>query len=192
MITSLSTTLSNQSWRLARARKVVATLGLVALLAVPVVLLVALQRSTSLKILRVGELIPGETLEAIEPGNASLKSTGGRSRAFFFFRADCPRCRTEIPSLNEAERRFGAMVDFVAIALGDKREAEAFMQTHDVRMRVFVDERGGVGKLFGVSEVPALFLVNQSQRIQWVGIGEQSRGEIFRRLAMLAFSGSQN
>jgi peroxiredoxin len=188
----LSTTASNQSQRITHARKAMATLGLVALLAVPVVLLIALQRSTNPKILRTGELIPGEALEAIETGNVSLKSTSGRSRAFFFFRADCPRCRNEIPALNEAERRFGAMVDFVAIALGNKQGAEAFMRTHDVRMRVFVDERGGVGKLFGVSEVPALFLVNQSQRIQWVGIGEQPRREIFRRLAMLEGSGAQN
>jgi peroxiredoxin len=160
-------------------------MGLVALLAVPVFFLVVLQRSTNFRMLRAGDSIPAMGLDGVGSGGALLAGISGKRAAILFFSVDCPHCQNEIPIFNEAERRFGSDVDFVTIALNDGQKTESFVRTHDVRTKVHVDEKGIVGKLFGVSEVPALFLVSENQRIEWVGVGEQPRMELFRRLSAL-------
>ena len=180
---------TDQLYREPLIRKTLATVGLVVLLAVPAVFLVVLQRSTNLRMLRAGDSIPAAGLDGADPGGVLLAGISDRRTAILFFNVDCPHCQNEIPIFNEAERRFGSEVNFVAITLNDKQRTESFVQTHDVRTKVHVDERGTVGKLFGVSEVPALFLVNQGRKIEWVGIGEQPRTELFRRLSALVAKG---
>jgi peroxiredoxin len=166
--------------------KTMAILGLVGLLAIPALLLVVLQRSEYSRLLRTGESIPVDALSGFDPGDALRSAIDGKRAAILFFSADCPHCRWEIPIFNEAMKRFGAEVEFVAIALNDPQKTQAFVEANDIRVRVLIDEKGVVGKIFGVSELPALFLINQGQRIEWVGEGEQPKMELFRQLSKLA------
>ena len=176
---------TNQSSEGRLIRKTTAIFGLVALLAVPAFLLVVLQRSEFTRPLRAGDSIPVVTLGGVEPGGALLAGMSGKRAAILFFSVDCPHCQWEIPIFNEAMKRFASQVEFFAIALNDRQKTEMFVHANDIRVRVLVDEKGVVGRLFGISELPALFLVNEEQRIQWVGTGEQPRAEIFRRLSKL-------
>jgi thiol-disulfide isomerase/thioredoxin len=171
-------------------QKTMATFGLMALLTIPVFLLVVLQRSAKSKMLGAGDLIPVVAMGSIEPGDALLASITGRRAAILFFTADCPHCQREIPIVNEIAKQFASEIEFAAIALGDRKKTKAFVQTNSIGGRVLVDEKGVVGRLFGVSEVPALFFVDRDQRIAWVGVGEQSRGELLRRLSILTGDGS--
>jgi peroxiredoxin len=180
---------TDRSYREPLIRKTLATMGLVAILAVPAFLLVVLQRSTGLRMLRAGDSIPSARLDGVDPGGGLPVDIRGRRSAILFFSVNCPHCQNEIPIFNEAERRFGSDVSFIAITSSDKQKTELFVRTHDVRTKVYVDEKGIIGKLFGVSEVPALFLVNQDRRIEWVGVGEQPRAEFFRRLSALGANG---
>lgn len=182
---------TGQSYREPLIRKTLATMGLVALLAVPAFFLVVLQRSTNSRMLRAGDSIPTAGLDGVDPGGALLAGVNGKRAAILFFSVDCPHCQNEIPIFNEAERRFGFETEFIAIALNDKQKVESFVRTHDIRTRIISDERGVTGKLFGVSEVPALFLVNENRTIEWVGVGEQPRTELFHRLSALAIKGPQ-
>jgi peroxiredoxin len=176
---------ADQSRKESFFRKTLATMGLVALLAVPAFFLVVLQRSTNPRMLRAGDSIPTAGLDGVDAGGGVLAGITGKRAAILFFRVDCPHCQNEIPIFNEAERRFGSDVNFIAIALNDRQKTESFVRTHDVRTKVHIDEKGVVGKLFVVSEVPALFLVNEDQRIEWIGVGEQPKVEFFRRLSAL-------
>jgi peroxiredoxin len=176
---------TGQSYQKPLIRKTLAIMGLLALLAVPAFFLVVLQRSTNLRMLRAGDSIPVAGLNGVDLGSASPAGIMGKRAAILFFSVDCPHCKNEIPIFNEAERRFCSDVNFIAIALNERQKIESFVRTHDVRTKVYIDEKRVVGKLFGVSEVPALFLVNEDQRIEWVGVGEQPRTELFRRLSAL-------
>ena len=162
-----------------------AIFSLIALLAVPAFLLVVLQRSKYSQLLRAGDSIPVAILNGLDPGDVLRASIDGRCAAILFFSADCPHCQREIPIFNEAMKRFGSDVEFVAIALNDQQKTRAFVQTNDIKARVIVDEKGLVGKVFGISELPALFLVSDEQKVEWVGVGEQPRTELFRRLSKL-------
>jgi peroxiredoxin len=170
-------------------RKITAIFSLVALLAVPALLLVVLQRSEHSRLLRAGESIPAAALSGVEPGEALRADINKKRTAILFFSADCPHCQWEMPIFNEAMKRFGSEVEFIAIALSDPQKTQAFVQANDIRVRVLIDNKGVVGRIFGISELPALFLVNQEQEIEWVGVGEQPRMELFRRLSMLAAKG---
>jgi thiol-disulfide isomerase/thioredoxin len=165
-------------------RTAIAACGLVALLFVPVCLIVVLQRSEGSRLLRAGESIPA-ALSGVDPGDALLADISGRRAAILFFSVDCPHCQWQIPIFNEAMRRFGAEVEFVAVALNNRQKTEMFIQANDVRVKVLIDQKGGVGRIFGISELPVLFLVDQDQRVDWVGAGEQPRSEVFRRLSTL-------
>ena len=160
-------------------------MGLLALLAVPAFFLVVLQRSANSRILRAGDSIPTAGLDGVDAGGGLLAGITGKRAAVLFFSVACPHCQREILIFNEAERRFGSDVDFIAVALNDRQKAESFVRMHDVRTKIIIDEKGVRGKVFGVSEVPALFLVNENQRIEWVGVSEQPRTELFRRLSAL-------
>jgi thiol-disulfide isomerase/thioredoxin len=186
MDASSPATPTDQSYQEPLIRKTLATMGLVAVLAVPAFFLIVLQRSTHSRMLRTGDSIPTKAWGGVDLGDAPRGGISGKRAAILFFSVDCPHCQNEIPIFNEAERRFGSEMDFVAIALNDKQKVDSFVRTHDIRTKVHVDEKGTVGKLFGVSEVPVLFLVNENQRIEWIGIGEQPRTELFRRLSALA------
>jgi peroxiredoxin len=180
---------TDQSYQEAPIRKTIATIGLMALLAVPVFLFVVLQRSANLRTLRAGDSIPVASLGGVDPGDALLAGISGKRATILFFSVDCPHCQREISIFNEAGKRFASEVEFVAIALNDRQKTQTFVRTNDVGARVLIDEKGVVGRLFGVSELPALFLVNQDQKIEWVGVGEQPRTELLRRLSVLAGKG---
>jgi peroxiredoxin len=180
---------TDQSYRNLLIRKIMATIGLVALLTVPVFLLVVLQRSAKSRMLGAGDSIPVVALGGVDPGDVLLAGITGRRAAILFFSTDCPHCQREIPIFNEVVKQFASEVEFAAIALGDRQKTQAFVQTTDIGARVLIDEKGIVGKLFGVSEVPALFLVDYNQKIAWVGVGEQPRGELLRRLSILVSRG---
>lgn len=166
-------------------RKTLAALGVALLLAAPAFFLVLLQRSTNSQLLRVGDSIPAAALGGLDSGGAFVSGFSGKRTAILFFSVDCPRCQNEIPVFNEAERRFGSKVEFVAISLSAKKQTEAFVKAYDVRTIVLIDEKGIMGKRFGISELPAMFLVNQDQKVAWVGVGEHSRTALFRQLSAL-------
>ena len=172
-----------QAYQKPLIQKAIATIGLVALLAVPVFLLVVLQHSGNSRTLRAGDSIPVMAVGGVDPGDSLLVGISGKRAAILFFSVDCPRCQREIPTFNEAGRRFWSKIEFVAVSLNDRQKTQTFVQTNGIGARVFIDEKGIVGKLFGISELPALFLVNKEQKIEWVGVGEQSRTEVLRRLS---------
>ena len=176
---------TNRSSQDPHIRKTTAIFGLMALLAVPVFLLIVLQRSSNSRTLRAGDSIPIAALGSVDPGDALLAGISGKRAAILFFSVDCPRCQREIPIFNEAGRRFASEVEFVTVALNDWKKTQTFVRTNDVEARVLVDEKGVVGRLFGILELPALFLVNQDQKIEWVGVGEQPRTELLHRLSTL-------
>ena len=169
------------------SRKTIAAIGLVALLAAPAYLLVVLQQSAHSRTLKSGDPIPVTALESADPAIALLSGLSGKRTAILFFRVDCPHCQREVPIFNEAKKLFAEEVQFVAIALSDSQKAQTFVRSNNVESMVLIDDKGIVGRLFGVSEVPALFLVDEHQRIAWVGTGEQSRTEVLRRLSILTF-----
>ena len=172
-------------------RKIVAVIGLVALLAVPVFLLVVLQRSVNSRLLSKGDIISTAALVGVAPGEELLASTKGRPSAILFFSVDCPHCQREIPIFNEMVRRFGSKVEFVAVAFNDRQKATMFARTSTIPTKMIVDEKGVVGRIFGVSELPMFFLISHDQRIEWIGVGEQPKAELMRRLSELT-QGAEN
>jgi peroxiredoxin len=176
---------TSQSTKSQRRRKAVATIAFVTMLAGPALLLVVMQRSSLSRSLRPGDLIPEAKLSENNPGPSLLTSVESKIAAIFFFSIDCPHCQREIPLFNEAWRRFGDQVEFLAVAFSDEQKVGDFSRTHDIRLPVVVDPHVVTGRAFGISELPALFLINQDKTIEWIGTGERSKGEIFRRLSAL-------
>jgi hypothetical protein len=82
-------------------------------------------------------------------------------------------------------------VEFVAVAFNDRQKATMFARTSTIPTKMIVDEKGVVGRIFGVSELPMFFLISHDQRIEWIGVGEQPKAELMRRLSELT-QGAEN
>lgn len=171
-------------------RKSLAYVAFVVTVAAPALLLMVLQRSVHSSGLRAGDTIPTANLGRADQGRAVLAFTNGKNAALLFFSTNCPHCQWEIPVLNDATRRYGDRVEFAAIALNDTPRVQSFLRTNDVRLRVIIDEARNVARVFGIEEVPTLVLFNREKTITWIGSGEQTRGEVFRRLESLLISNS--
>jgi thiol-disulfide isomerase/thioredoxin len=176
---------THQSAEPSGRRKELVTIVFVAMLACPAYLLILLQRSTQSHLLRIGDLIPAVKLSESNKGQSLLAAIGGKSAAVFFFSTDCPHCQRQIPLFNEVCRRFGTRVEFVAIVISDEHKAISFVRVYGIRVPIIVDPEAVMGNTFAVSELPTLILINQDKTIEWIGVGERSRVEVFRRLSVL-------
>lgn len=185
METHSPVTATHQSIQDSGLRKAIAFTAFIALLAAPTIFFVMVQRSMNQRTLHSGESLPERELIVSSQGREILARIRRKDAAIFFFNTSCPHCQREIPILNEAWKRFGGDVEFVAVALNSEEKVRSFVKTTDVRIDVIVDEKGSLRKAFDVSELPSLFLVNRDEKVHWIGTGEQSREEIVRRLASL-------
>lgn len=173
---------SNQTSQKTHLQKSLASFGLMALLAIPVILLVAIKRSSGVHTLMSGQSIPTLVLSDVNSGDWSLMAMRGKRAAILFFSVDCPHCQREMVIFNEAQKSLWTDVEFVAISMSDRLKTRTFVQATKTLARVLVDEKGEASRLFGISELPTLFLVDRDQEVRRVIAGEQTRGAMLHRL----------
>ena len=169
----------------AATRKGIAAIGLVALLVVPVLALVLLQRSGSPHLLGVGERAPSVTLQSEDSTMVSLLDVSGMPTVVFFFSVDGPHCRKQMPVVSAAQARFGGSVRFLAVSESTKEKTHGFVKSANPLPLVLLDEKGAAAKAFGVWDLPSLFLVGRDQAIWQVFIGEHSAAILENELARL-------
>lgn len=162
--------------------KSLASLGLMALLAIPVFLIVAIKRSSSVHTLMAGDPIPPLILSDVNTGEWSLTTARGKRAAILYFSVDCPHCQREIAIFNDAQKSLWTEVEFIAISASNRPKTQMFVRATRTLARVLIDERGEAGQSFGISELPTLFLVNKDLEIQRVIVGEQTREAMLHQL----------
>ena len=173
---------SNEVNQKPQVQKSLASLGLMALLTIPVILIIAIKRSSTEHTLRVGDSIPPRVLSDVVSGEWSSASKSGKRVAVLFFSVDCPHCQREMVIFNEAQKALWTDVEFVAISMSDRKKTWAFVQTTRTLARVLIDEKGEAGRSFGIVELPTLFLVDKDQEVRRVITGEQTRGAMLHPL----------
>lgn len=116
------------------------------------------------KQLLVGEIAPDLRLERLGGGQESLRVTEPTLLAFF--KISCPTCQYTLPYLN----RVPAGVKVVGVSQNDAADTREFVDEFGLRFPILLDpeDRFPASNAFGITHVPAMFLLEPGGRIQRV------------------------
>ena len=168
-------------------KRLAAAVGLVALVIIPVVLLVLLQRAANTHTLRKGDAVPKLKLISLKSNEVSLEGFGGKQLALLFFSVDCPHCQKEISNFERLQKLFAEKITFLSVSLNERKKTEGYLKAHGLTVETLLDEQGEARRAFGIDEIPALFLVDGDLTVKHREIGE---GTLASRVKLLtAFGG---
>jgi thiol-disulfide isomerase/thioredoxin len=114
----------------------------------------------------VGKELPELALKYLD-AKPELK---GKAVVVEFWATWCPPCRKSIPHLNELNKKFkdkGLVI--LGITKEDENVVTKFRGTTPMEYTVAIDEKGDLGKTFGVSGIPHAFVVGKDGKIAWQG-----------------------
>lgn len=114
---------------------------------------------------------PAPALRAVDLAGRSVDLAAMRGRPVLvqFWGTWCPVCRMELESLQALSR--DRQVVTVAMQSGEESEIRAFMRKHHLNYTVIADPDGGIARRWGVSAVPAGFVIGPSGRIRFRVVG---------------------
>lgn len=122
--------------------------------------------------LAAGTRAPEFTLDRLEGGRLSLQEILSRGPALVaLYKISCPVCQMALPFL---DRISGGSLQVIAISQDDELGTGRFRETFKVAMPTLLDrDRDGypVSNAFGITHVPALFLVEQDGTISLASPG---------------------
>ena len=81
----------------------------------------------------------------------------------------CPVCRLEEDNINSISEDHTVIT--VAMQSGTAQEIKRYMSEKGLHFPVIVDEQGQLAQLFGVKGVPASFIINRDNSIEFVEVG---------------------
>jgi peroxiredoxin len=111
-------------------------------------------------------ILAGRTLDGKE---ISLAGSPGRPVLVHFWATWCPICRAEQESIESLARDYPTIT--VSMQSGDDQSVRRHMQAQGLDFPVINDPDGRLASRWGVSAVPATFVVDARGRIRFVEIG---------------------
>jgi len=148
----------------------------------------------SRKTLEAGDRAPDFELPLLEGGSQSLKTILESGPALLaFFKVSCPVCQLTFPFLERIHQGAGEdQLQVIAVSQDDARDTRDYNRRYGVTFRTLLDEaRKGyaVSNAFGISTVPALFLVEQDGAVSLASAGFVKRdiGAVAERVGATPF-----
>jgi peroxiredoxin len=158
-----------------RSRKVVAGLGLVAAVVVPLCMLYIMNATSYEAPLRIGDLVPEVRVLSLDSGLPILIGAKGRqSQAVLFFTTECAHCQRELVNFETLYRRHNQEARFIAVSLSDSLKTLEFLRSGRFTVPRALDKANKGRLLYRVSRIPALFLVDADGILRVLRFGETS------------------
>ncbi|MCC7070819.1 MAG: TlpA family protein disulfide reductase [Deltaproteobacteria bacterium] len=161
-------------------RVVLRTVGVAALLALLVVVLVRPGQP-----LAPGTLAPPVQGARLLDGRLATLRFGDKPVVVNFWATWCPPCVAELPALDEVQRAWGDRVTVVGLATQSERvQVQAAVKRFALGYQIAeVDDR--TTRSWRVSSLPSTFLVGTDGRVAWSTSGQVDRATLERELAKL-------
>lgn len=114
-------------------------------------------------VIQIGSPAPNFTLRDLEGRALSLQSMRGKVVILTFWATWCPACRSELPSLNETNRRLARQGVVVLGINGGETTArvKSFMVKESLDFPVVMDESGDIHALYQVRQYPTTFIIDR-------------------------------
>ncbi|RUM93734.1 MAG: protein disulfide oxidoreductase [Thiothrix sp.] len=112
---------------------------------------------------------PDTTAITLNGQPISLRHYHGEPVLLHFWASWCKICKFEQGAITAIEKDWPVLT--VAMQSGDKKEVAAFLKDHGLEWETLVDESGGLAKRFGVTGVPASFVIDGQGQIRFKEMG---------------------
>lgn len=130
--------------------------------------------------LAVGSPAPDFTATTLDGKPVALRELSGRVVLLNFWGSWCPPCREEMPSFDEAYRRYrdrGLVI--LGVNLGESEVAvRAFLARIGVSFPVVIDRGGQLARLYDVVPLPTTYVIDPEGRIRARVAGVVSRQQL--------------
>jgi peroxiredoxin len=115
------------------------------------------------------ETSPDFTLKDLKGEEVSLKRFRGKIVLLNFWATWCPPCRKEIPSMIKLYKRYndkGLEIIGVNLDRMNKSGVEKFSSEYNINFPILLDPTGKTATLYGITVLPATFILDQNGKIQ--------------------------
>ena len=123
----------------------------------------------------VGAKAPIVSVQSLDGKQISLGNYIGKTPMLIEFWATwCPNCRELMPTLLDAEKKFGKQVKFVAIAVAINQSPERvrrFLAAHPLPHDTFYDLDGKAAGAFDAPATSYVVVLDKSGRVVYTGLG---------------------
>src|SRR5437016_1245706 len=123
----------------------------------------------------VGAKAPSVNVQSLDGKQISLGNYIGKTTMLIESWATwCPNCRELMPTLLDAEKKFGKQVKFVAIAVAINQSPERvrrFLAAHPLPHDTFYDLDGKAAGAFDAPATSYVVVLDKSGRVVYTGLG---------------------
>ena len=125
--------------------------------------------------IEVGSKAPVVTVQSLDGKQVDLGQYIGKTPMLIEFWATwCANCRELMPTLLEAEKKFGKKVKFVALAVAINQSPERvrrFIAAHPLPHDTFYDTDGKAAGAFDAPATSYVVVLDKSGRVVYTGLG---------------------
>ena len=125
--------------------------------------------------IEVGSKAPAVVVNSLDGKQVDLGKYIGKTPMLIEFWATwCENCRELMPTLLEAEKRFGKKVKFVALAVAINQSPERvrrFIAAHPLPHETFYDTDGKAAGAFDAPATSYVVVLDKSGRVVYTGLG---------------------
>lgn len=139
-----------------------------------------------------GEPAPDFSVTLLDGTDLTLSDLRGKVIVLNFWASWCEPCQNEAPELQRAWEAAGSeaenttAVAFLGITFQDAPQAsQRFIDAFGITYPNGVDEKGQIGRAYGITGTPETFIVDQDGNVAWSRIGEVRAEELIEQIGRL-------
>ena len=125
--------------------------------------------------IEVGARAPAVTVQSLDGKQVDLGRYIGKTPMLIEFWATwCPNCRELMPTLLDAEKKYGKKVKFVALAVAINQSPERvrrFLAAHPLPHDTFYDAEGKAAGAFDAPATSYVVVLDKTGRVVYTGLG---------------------
>jgi len=138
--------------------------------------------------IEVGARAPAVTVQSLDGNTIDLANYIGKTPMLIEFWATwCPNCRELMPTLLEAEKKYGQRVKFVALAVAINQSPEKvrrFLAAHPLPHDTFYDTDGKAAGAFDAPATSYVVVLDKTGRVVYTGLGAKQDLEMALKKAL--------
>ena len=123
----------------------------------------------------VGARAPAVTVHSLDGKSVDLGQYIGKTPMLIEFWATwCPNCRELMPTLLDAEKKYGKRVKFVALAVAINQSPERvrrFLAAHPLPHDTFYDTEGKAAGAFDAPAASYVVILDKTGKVVYTGLG---------------------